>query len=575
MISITNSKPVQVQAEIFGAINDRTMAALRLLLATLALLIIYLDPSEPDRYVAITYTAVITYMAYSGLIYLVARLVEGFSPVLLHSVTWTDVAWYSFLIALSSGTNSLFFLFYFFAIIAASSRGGKKLGLAVTFVSAFLFTVVGLYSNVSSQVSLNLFLVRPTGLMALGYTLACWGGAEIALKQRMALLKDMSFLSNPRFGVNRTIGRVLQNLLKFYHADRCFFVLGDTATHFQVHHATRRDPEGGAAATYFEKPTDIPPFRLSDPYPTVYNGGASWFPFSRPIYRGCDSKAQKVIDLPTETATVVAQFFAGRSFIAAPLRIREKIQGRIIVSSARSRCFDISDATFLMQAGEQILPAIENIRLVDRLASEAAEQERRKIARSLHDRVIQPYLGLRIGLSAVYQVLQSEEGSESSQRNGGESLALLSQLMAMTSEGIEELRQYVYGLKNSQGGETSLIDSIRRFAGKFESVAGVRIEVVDRLGKLPLNDRLAAEIFQMTAEALSNVHRHTTAQHARVTLDLRDNNLVLQVENETDEDATPAKFRPVSISERADALGGRSEVSLAEDRTVVKVEVPL
>ena len=78
-----------------------------------------------------------------------------------------------------------------------------------------------------------------------------------------------------------------------------------------------------------------------------------------------------------------------------------------MVSSASSRAFDISDAAFLQQVANQALPVIENIRLVERLASDASEEERNRIARSVHDRVIQPYYGLQIGLKALHSVLNN------------------------------------------------------------------------------------------------------------------------------------------------------------------------
>jgi signal transduction histidine kinase len=87
------------------------------------------------------------------------------------------------------------------------------------------------------------------------------------------------------------------------------------------------------------------------------------------------------------------------------LRSGDRIRGRVFMGTARQARFDIEDATFLLQAMDQVLPVIENIRLVDRLASGAAEEERRRIARSVHDRVIQPYLGLQIGIKALQREL--------------------------------------------------------------------------------------------------------------------------------------------------------------------------
>src|SRR5262249_14934004 len=152
------------------------LAAIRLVLSTAALLAIYIDPSEPDRYVRATYFSLVTYTLYSLGVYFYARRRVALSWKQVLLVTWVDVAWYSVLISLSSGTNSVFFFFYTFAVIVASSRGGRNLGLAVTVVSATLFVLLGWKTTPSDQFALNRFLVRPLGLLAMGYVMAYWGG---------------------------------------------------------------------------------------------------------------------------------------------------------------------------------------------------------------------------------------------------------------------------------------------------------------------------------------------------------------------------------------------------------------
>ena len=110
----------------------------------------------------------------------------------------------------------------------------------------------------------------------------------------------------------------------------------------------------------------------------------------------------------------------------------------------------------------------------------------------------------------------------------------------MTADGIDELRQYVSGLKQSRSGDTRLADSIRRFASKFENATGIHVKVTDHTEGFVGNDRLTSEMFQMAAEALSNVHRHTQARSARVSLSLEGNVIQLQVENDRNQGADRA-----------------------------------
>src|SRR5262249_46859757 len=142
---------------------------------------------------------------------------------------WIDVAWHTVLVSSSGGSNSLFFVFYFFDILVASFRRGAAEGLRVTAVSAGLFPPVGDGVAPRSDFELNRFLLRPVSLLVLGYMIAYWGGLENQLRRRIALLKDVTVLSNPRFGVYQTIWSALEKLRDFYDADECVLALADGA----------------------------------------------------------------------------------------------------------------------------------------------------------------------------------------------------------------------------------------------------------------------------------------------------------------------------------------------------------
>jgi len=58
-------------------------------------------------------------------------------------------------------------------------------------------------------------------------------------------------------------------------------------------------------------------------------------------------------------------------------------------------------------------------------------------------------------------------------------------------------------------------------------------------------------------------------------LSLEGNVIQLLVENDRNQGADPIQFTPASISDRAEALGGRTKVLVEEGRTVLRVEIPL
>ncbi|HEX5691413.1 MAG TPA: histidine kinase, partial [Roseiflexaceae bacterium] len=283
------------------------------------------------------------------------------------------------------------------------------------------------------------------------------------------------------------------------------------------------------------------------------------------IAHAYDVHTRERAPLDEHVYTTLATTLDTRSFISAPLHYHDQLVGRLYLADQRSQTFDSSDVEFLRQVFDQVTPVLDNIRLVDRLASDAAEQERQRIARDLHDSIIQPYIGLQIGLSAIRRKLDS----------GGDIDGDLERLYELTGEGIDDLRKYVRGLKNAGEQESSLLASLRRYASRFAEATGIEVKVAAP-GDMRINDRLAAEVFQMIAEGLSNVRRHTQSTGAAVALARHDNHLVVKIENDGTPGAVASIFTPRSISERAAALGGRATVEHGRhNSTRVVIEIPL
>jgi signal transduction histidine kinase len=557
---------------LLGAVTDRRLSALRVIFAVAGLLITSLLPSPPTHYVISGHYVLGAYIIYSLIVYASSRGRINFPRPVLQRLVWADLAWYTVLISLTDGVNSFFFLFYLFAIIVAASRVGYAFGLMVTAVSAAL--CLGMLLNPpQSDFDMARFMMRPLTIVGLGYILSYWGGAEIALRRKMALLNELSLVANPRFGVDWTIELILRRLLHFWNASYCLILLVQD-NNLDLYLVSRDDPQR-CQKVPVKSQSDVPFIDMSDPSALVFNDRVRRWT-SRKSYRGYDSRTRTIAPRPLPPGEALAEFLSARSFVSVPLHYRERFRGRIVVSSIRPDAFDIGEAAFLQQVASQALPLIENISLVERLASDASEEERNRIARSVHDRVIQPYYGLQIGLKALHSVLNNgHNGNGASDEDAKKPAALLAELMQMTADGIDELRQYVSGLKQSRTGDNRLADSIRRFASKFEHATGIHVRVTDNTEGFVGNDRLTSEIFQMAAEALSNVHRHTEARSARVALNLQGNVIQLQVENDRDEGQNPVEFTPGSISDRAKALGGTTRVLLEDNRTVLRVEVPL
>src|SRR5258705_15183 len=222
-------------------IDLRLVSGMRLMLAASAFLIILIDPSEPTRYVGLTYITLGLYTIYSAVFFFLSVRRSDLIPArMMH---WFDMVWYLALIAVSSGRSSIFFTFFFFAILVASFGWGYTSGLRLTLVSAALFTIVALLSvPATPSPELSRLMLRTMQLLILGYMISRWGGFKINLRNRLQLLKDVTVLSNPRFGIDRTINAVLESLRAFYDADACLLVIPANTTEkvsYQIYRVRR------------------------------------------------------------------------------------------------------------------------------------------------------------------------------------------------------------------------------------------------------------------------------------------------------------------------------------------------
>lgn len=541
------------------SVDDRMISLMRLILALSALLITYIDPLEPDRLVAVTYGSLLIYSVYGAILYYLS--LRGGPRLPLSISHWIDVGCFLILIALSSGTNSIFFFFFFFAILVASFRLGFKAGLRVTIISTLFFTLIG-YATApaESNFELNRFLLRPVYLLVLGYMIAYWGGREIKLKRRLNLLKELNLLANPSFGVSETIDALLKQLRVYYQADDCWLVISDVRADgpqlFRLSQSSAFDAASGEslppklAQSLLAPAADVGILYQRTGREKVYA-----FDLKRKIECSSDWKA---------VARSLAAQFEMTSFISVPMQYRKKDIGRIFLV-AQSGVFENSDLEFLMQVAEQAMPVVQNIRLLDRLAKNAADHERQRLARDIHDSVIQRYIGLQYKVAAIRNKLAK----------GANVAADVDHLFAMTVNEIKDLRGFAQGLKESDLRE-GFLPAVRRFASQFSDNYNLEVRVESE-DEIIIEARLAAELIQIVQEGLSNIRKHTNATTSTISVQRVNGSVALTIENNRARiDQTTRPFTPRSIAERAHELGGEVNVTCGpDDRTVVKIQIPL
>ena len=548
---------------LFERMNIRLFNRMRAILVFATLLVIYIDPAEPQRYVVLTYTALALYNIYAISLLFFSYLKPHLIPV--NYTHWIDVAWCLLLIIISSGTNSIFFFLFFFALLEASFRFGYWEGLRVTFTSVLLFTTLGYLAAPTENFEVNRFLLRPIYLGILGYMISFWGGQELRNKRRLAVLKDINRLYNPRFGVDQTAAAILQKILDSFEADSCLFITANqNSSGWDLRRSYRANPEKAIYAERIEN--ENPLLGIPPDSAAIYCHSQFGWKGRTAKYTVFDLESGQRIEEQPRKGELLADLLETKTFISVPLQQRGTIAGRIYLTS-NTRTFDFSDVGFLSQLLELAVPVMENVNLLDRLASEATEEQRQKISRDIHDSTIQPYIGLKLGLEALQ--MKHESGEDTSRDIG--------QLINMANANINDIRSYINKLRadapDAKKGSV-LVSAIRKQADKLGEFYGIEIEV-SADDNIQINDRLSAEVFQIITEGLSNVRRHTTSNHALIIIECDDKKLKLEIQNNNPNGDVSINFIPKSITGRAEALGGQARVRNENNSTKVSVEIPL
>ena len=548
-------------------IDLRLIAGMRVVLATSALLISVLGATERPGGAKPADVALVLYALYGLVIY---HLSVRRKPIAAHKlIPWLDLLWYLPLIAFTS--SNLFYYFFFFTIIVGSFSWGLNDGLRLTLASAAIYTVIGILNAPRGRpLQMNQLLMAPIGLLTFGYIIARWGGYHTELKNRLKLLKDVTIFSNPRYGIDRTIKSILESVRAFYDAGACLLVIPGkpAAEMYQMYHVTRGSTPSRSAPPEIAREAAEQFLEPSLDHAVIYRRGRSQA-------RLFDVKTKVFSETGTDDAEKLAGMLDAQRYVSMPVYYRHQAVGRWYIIDGPTR-IDTPDMEFLLQLMDHVTPVMENIRLIDNLASDAAEQERRRIAHDIHDSVIQPYLGLQFGLAALDQKL--EVGNTTVRSD-------VQELLELTTHELAELRRFVRGLRAGEEKMDVLLPAIERYAQRFSVVTGIKVDVEAR-GNVKVNDRLAAELFQIVAEGLSNVRRHAFCRDARVEISCKDSSLLLQIKNSRpranpesergDGSESARTFRPHSIAERAASLGGDTRVFVDEkDYTVVSVGIPL
>jgi PAS domain S-box-containing protein len=203
----------------------------------------------------------------------------------------------------------------------------------------------------------------------------------------------------------------------------------------------------------------------------------------------------------------------------------------------------------------------DNLQFYLRQVLQAQEEERKRLARELHDDASQQILLLTHGVdnlaSKADNYLPQELRSE------------FEKLHELTRQTYQSIKRYAQALRPSILDDLGLVAAIKWLAEDVHSFSGIEIQV--KTGAIPpLPPETQLVLFRIVQEALNNSHRHSGAAQASITMEcqgaevrvtISDNGKGFEVPKQLSEFASRAKLGLTGMAERARLIGGELEVS--------------
>jgi signal transduction histidine kinase len=495
---------------------ERVVAFARVLVSTVALMAIWMDPTEPVRYASFSYALVSAYAASSigVLFWLRARttLPRG-EAIVAHGA---DILFATALTLFTEGPNSPFFVFFVYALLAAAYRWGSFETLFTTVAVAVLMLVEAVLVNgyggaigfgfVDGHFDVNLLIMRVFYLWIIGICVGYMG--ETAHQRR----KESAAIASLGRDAWRNTGQgllqsVLGPALQLYGSRRAVAVLKGRANKSAVWQCDMIAGSNDVNTSFVLDDAQRAIF-LEDESATAWHAIArttKWVDAVILNREGLRIRSRK----RTTAIRSLIDFAKCRSVMSVPLEFRDAVIGRVFVFDPHIPLFERDTALRLGQRiAAEVAPAAHNVFRLRRLRSRAESGERARIARELHDGLVQSISAAELRVDVVRRRVS---------KSAPEEAAELARVQAVLSSEVRSLRLLTRRMQLTFSSSNELLDTLFELLTRFERETGIAVHFhADRDAYVPSHTRY--EIVRIVQEGLTNIRKHSGAKHVTVRL---------------------------------------------------------
>ena len=228
---------------------------------------------------------------------------------------------------------------------------------------------------------------------------------------------------------------------------------------------------------------------------------------------------------------------------------------------------------------EDALVQIESLQEKSVLATriiQAQEDERRRVARDIHDGAAQSMANVVLRAEICERLLDADRNELAQE---------LAELKTMVKKTLVDVRRIIFDLRPMALDDLGLAPTLRRFMESVKEETGINADLIVLGKEQRLAGTVEVTVFRLIQEAVNNARKHAKANRIMVRLEFTDNLINTQVEDDgVGFDLERARQRArnadsyglMSMEERVDLLGGELRiVSMPGEGTTVSARIPL
>lgn len=227
------------------------------------------------------------------------------------------------------------------------------------------------------------------------------------------------------------------------------------------------------------------------------------------------------------------------------------------------------DITHIVEAERRLQQLSAQLRRLAARQEEVREDERRHIAREIHDELGQQLTALRLKVNLIKLQYSAAEPSVCN---------AVTDLLVMVDRTIQVARNVSTALRPAAL-DIGIAAALDWLAAEFHENSGIYCDLSPIPNSMRLDEDRAVVLFRIAQESLTNAARHSKAQTVHITLEEKQGNQVLEIVDDgvgfNPENVAPQKFGLIGMRERALAVGGEIQVeSSPGNGTRIRVVIP-